>query len=475
MWAIEMKHGFSVRFAAVACWMGALVMLAGPLPAGAATAQRPPSGQRWVATWAQAMTSNFAVVGPRPTASDVQPVERAPALRDATLRQAVVVSAGGSTIRIRLSNYFGREPLVVSSARVALPASGEAGFDASATATRPVAFEGRPSVVIQPGSTVTSDPISLHVPPLSRVLVSLYFGGTAHLADVHPMEHATTAFAVRGDATGQGSLAGSRDLLAALGMGAVSHIYVLDEIDVLAPVRARGIVAFGDSITDGAYATAPDKTWPGVFAGLADGPDGPGSVGVVNMAISGNELTVDQRGNTAFGVSGLKRFERDVIDVAGTTDVVVLLGANDLNRGTDPAGYPRGASFGAITNAYRMLADVAHEHRIRIYIGTVTPFAGFPDPGWYSPAKESTRERVNRWIRTSGIFDGVIDFSRALAGPYTPSPLAAEQHPLPPGLANACRGDRGLHPNDRGYAVMGTLAFDKVLHGAAKVSNACHR
>jgi lysophospholipase L1-like esterase len=455
--------------------MGALVMLTVPLPAGAAPAQRSHSGQRWVATWAQAMTSNVAVIGPRPPAVDVPPVEQAPALRNATLRQAVVVSAGGSTIRIRLSNYFGREPLVVSSARVALPATGGTGFDAGATSTRPVAFEGRSSVVVQPGSTATSDPINLDVPPLSRVLVSLYFGGTVHLGDVHPMEHATTAIAVHRNATRQGSFAGRRNLIAALGAGAASHIYVLDEIDVLAPASTRGVVAFGDSITDGAYATAPNKTWPGVLAGLADGPDGPGHVGVVNMAISGNELTVDQRGNPAFGVSGLKRFERDVIDVAGATDVVVLLGANDLNRGTDPAGYPRGASFGAITNAYRMLADVAHEHGMRIYISTVTPFAGFPDPGWYSKAKESTRERVNRWIRTSGIFDGVIDFSRAVAGPYTPSPLAARQRPLPPGLANVCRGDLGLHPNDRGYAVMGTLAYDGIFHRAVEAPNACHR
>ncbi len=451
------------------------VLLAGVGLMACAPAWSQPAQPRghWVATWAQAMTANVTAVGGSTAPLDHLRGWRAPRVHDVTLREALYTSIGSEVVRIRLSNYFGHAPLAIAAVRVALPGVSQKGFAIDPRLDRQVTFGGRDSVTIAPGATALSDPVQLRVPRLAKLFVSLYFAGSVRLADVHPMEHGPTAVAVRGDATTLASLEGRPNLTAKLGEGAASHLYVVDELDVLAPPATRGIVAFGDSITDGAYATAPRNTWPGVLAELADGSAPDRQVGVVNTAISGNELTVDQRGKPVYGVSGLQRFERDVLDRAGVTDVVVLLGTNDLNRGSDRAGYPTGASFGAITNAYRMLIDVAHEHGLKIYGGTIPPFAGFPDPGWYTVEKEATRERVNRWIRTSGAFDGVIDFSRALAGPYTPSPLAARQHPLPPGLSDTCRGDAGLHPNDRGYRVMGTLVYDQLFHQALSPRDGC--
>ena len=95
-----------------------------------------------------------------------------------------------------------------------------------------------------------------------------------------------------GNALRAASLA-SRPPLAALDKDAASHIYVLEGVEVEAAQPTRVIVAFGDSITDGAYATAPDKTWPGVLATLANRTTSPGA-GVINTGIGGNELTSDQ-------------------------------------------------------------------------------------------------------------------------------------------------------------------------------------
>lgn len=430
------------------------------------------ASQEWVATWAQAMTSSFtcarstdahALTATCDIASEHDPILRKATLRKATLRQVVRASLGGNVVRIRLSNYFGRMPLTVSAAHVALAGGPAGGFTIAPASDRGLTFSGRDSVTIAPGAVVTSDAVRLRVPSLARMVISLYFAGAAPLADVHAMEHASTAAAVAGDAVGADSLRGRTDVIGTLGKDARHHVYVLDEVDVHASPGTRAIVAFGDSITDGAYASAPDKTWPGVLAQLADANAKPAAV--INMGISGNELTVDQPGNPGYGVSALKRFERDVIERAGVTDVVVLLGINDVDRGTDAAGFPNGASFGAIVAGYRMLIDIAHAHHLKIYAGTMTPFAGFRAPGWYSPPKEAIRARVNRWIRTSSAFDGVIDFSHELAGAYKPGPLAARQVPLPPGLASICAGDTGLHPNDRGYAVMGTFAYDTLFSG----------
>ena len=433
------------------------------------------AAQEWVATWGQAMTSQYVQVaghdGKPERDAYGQPLDRAPTVEHLTLRQSVNISAGGKRVRIRLSNYYGRAPLTVSSARVALGAGHADDLSAiDPGSDRPLSFDGgKSSITIAPGHEAVSDPAELRVPALSNVVVSLYFDGPAQLADFHPLEQAHTTYAVDGDATRRPSLA-KLPAAPALARTQDDHIYLLAGVEVEAPANTRGVVAFGDSITDGALASAPGTTWPAVLAGLAQRNGD--AAAVANAGISADELTTDQIGAPGAGASGLKRYLRDVVDRPGVTDVIVLFGANDINRGIDAAGYPHGASVGDLIASMRMLADVAHQHHLRIYAGTVTPFAGFP--GWYSPQREAVRLQFNDWIRHSGTFDGVIDFADAVAGTYTPPPLVAKQSPLPVGMANVCAGDAGLHPNDRGYAVMGTLAYDVLFHAKLQPVRGCH-
>jgi len=453
---------------ALAAWLSGCLLL----PACAAAAE--PAAQKWVATWGQAMTSNYQQVAGRdgkPTLDAYgQPVERAPTVDHLTLRQSVNLSAGGERVRIRLSNYYGRAPLTISAARIARGAGHADDLSAiDPGGDRPLRFHGKPSVTLAPGSEAVSDPVELHLPALSDAVVSLYFDGPAQLADFHPMEQAHTTYAVDGDATRQPSLA-RMPAAKALPRTHDDHIYLLAGVEVEAPASTRGIVAFGDSITDGALASAPTASWPAVLARVAQRHGD--AAAVVNAGISADELSTDQIGAPGAGASGLKRYLRDVVDRPGVTDVVVLFGANDIDRGIDAAGYPNGASAGDLIASMRMLADVAHQHHLRIYAGTVTPFAGVAD--WYSPRREAVRLQFNRWIRSSGAFDGVADFSAAVAGAYTPPPLAAQQSPLPVGMASVCAGDAGLHPNDRGYAVMGTLAYDVLFHASLQPPQGCH-
>jgi lysophospholipase L1-like esterase len=92
---------------------------------------------------------------------------------------------------------------------------------------------------------------------------------------------------------------------------------------------------------------------------------------------------------------------------------------------------------------YRQLIARASERGLRIYGATMTPFQNTTIPGYYNAANEAKRQAVNRWIRTSGEWDGVVDFDRALRDPGQPL------HLLP-------RYDSGdhLHPNDAGMQAM---------------------
>ncbi|MGH8184865.1 MAG: GDSL-type esterase/lipase family protein, partial [Rhodanobacteraceae bacterium] len=458
------RSGPATATSLASCWLILALLLSLPLHAAG-----PRPGYKWVATWAQAMTSNYSLPGRAAYEPwkpfDHHPPANVPSAANLTLRQTVLVSIGGDRIRIRLSNRYGQEPLTVSGAHIALAARGTTQSSAVAAASdRTLSFHGKTSVTLAPGHEATSDPVTLRTPAQSRVVVSLYFAHETAFADVHRLEPTGTdvSAVVRGDAVAAPTFAG-RKLLDVLGHDFRHHIYLLAGVDVLAPVSTRAIVAFGDSITDGAYATTLSSSWPEVLAAIANNQPGGAPVAVVNEGINGNELTVDQIGRPGFGMSGVKRFEHDVIDQPGVTDVIVLLGTNDINRGTGVAGYPVGASADDIIDGLRMLADVAHRHHLRIYAGTIPPFAGFPIAGWYTPEKEIVREKVNHWILQTSSFDGVIPFATGLRGKYRPSRLAAAQRNPPPGLASLCTADGGLHPNDRGYIIMGTLAYDTLF------------
>jgi lysophospholipase L1-like esterase len=67
-----------------------------------------------------------------------------------------------------------------------------------------------------------------------------------------------------------------------------------------------------------------------------------------------------------------------------------------------------------------------------------------PNQGYFTPEKEAKRLAVNDWIRTSGAFDGIIDFERVLGDPGRPSAMNPAYD----------SGDH-LHPNDAGYRAMG--------------------
>lgn len=442
-----------------------------------AFASEPPQGLKWVATWAQPMTSDYArVPTPNQKISNRYPGKHElippPSASNITLRQTVLTSVGGNRVRIRLSNYFGQKPLTVDAAHIALQAKGAKNLSTiDPGSDRALTFHGKSSVTIPPGKIIASDPVSLRVPALSRAVVSLYFSGRTTFNDLHPLEFAATTAVVAGNAVSAPSLAG-RKPLEVLGTDQQHLIFLLTGVDVLAPESTRVIVAIGDSITDGAYATTLAHPWPQQLAAIANGRPGQPGVAVVNAGISGNELTTDQLRYPINGMSGLKRFERDVIDQPGVTDVIVLFGANDIERGLDAASRARGVLAGDFIASLRMLADVAHAHHLRIYVGTITPFAGFPE--WYTPEREAVRMQINHWIRHTDAIDGFVPFAEALGGSYTPSPLAAGQDPLPPGIASVCAGDVGLHPNDLGYTVMGTLAYNTLFHAHLEPAKACH-
>jgi lysophospholipase L1-like esterase len=205
------------------------------------------------------------------------------------------------------------------------------------------------------------------------------------------------------------------------------------------------LVAFGDSITDGARSTMDaNHRWPDVLASRLLARRGGRPIGVVDAGIGGNRILHDASGNIRFGVNALARFDRDVLAQPGVRYVIVLEGINDLGHAGTSAPVAETVSADDIIAGLKQLIARAHEKGIKIYGGTLTPFEGTVFPGYYTPEKEAKRQAINSWIRTGKAFDGVVDFDKAVRDPNHPGRM------LP-----AYDGGDHLHPGDAGYKAMG--------------------
>ena len=368
---------------------------------------------RWTDAWGAAQ---MRVDGPDD--------DRITATGPATVRQVVHLSAGGRRIRVRLSNVAGDAPLTIGAASVAYGVPGQA----AATGVRPLTFAGEPSIVIAPGAEVFADDVDgFDVRPGSDLAVSLYLPSPAAHRTGHPGAR-TTTFLTGGDATLRADLPDAQR---------IGGWWDLADVEVGGGAQTGTVVAIGDSITDGHGIRDDSNTrWPDVLATRL----APTGLTVVNAGIGGNRVLLD-----GLGPNLLARFDRDVIARPGVRYAIVLEGVNDLgvlsrDHPVD-AGRHR-AIVAAITGAYRQLAMRAHEHGIRLIGGTITPYGGsdYYHPG---PDSEADRQAINAFIRSSGVFDGVIDFDRTVRDPAHPDRL----------LAAFDSGDH-LHPGEAGYRAM---------------------
>jgi lysophospholipase L1-like esterase len=365
-----------------------------------------PEKTQWIGTW----VSSQQVTEP----SNLPP---APGLWGNTLRQVVHVSIGGSRVRVRFSNQYGYRPLALEAVHVAVPA-GAGAVDPSTDVA--LTFSGAPSVTVEPGATVLSDPFDFELAPLSDVTVSAFIGATQNDHTGHPGSRATSYIAA-GNATTEASLPSPVT---------TDHWYLLAGVDVLASVGTRAVVAFGDSITDGRGSTTNgNDRWPDALARRLQANAETADVAVLNHGIGGNAVLAGGLGPTA-----LERFERDVLEQDGVRWLIVLHGVNDIGSSTDASVAER------LIGAYEGFIDRARERDIRVYGVPILPFGGSQ---YASAEHEAARQTVNTWIRTSGRFDAVLDLDEALRSPNTPENLAATYD----------SGDH-LHPNPAGYRKM---------------------
>lgn len=352
-------------------------------------------------------------------------------LNDATVREIVHLSIGGSTLRVHISNAFGTAALHFTSVHIAKPLS-PASSTIDPASDKALTFAGKGDVIVPPGAEFVSDPIDDPVAALSDLAVSFHLDEAPARETGHPGSRSTTYY-LHGDEVSASNLPDAKH---------IDHWYQLSGIDVLSSGKhAAAIVALGDSITDGhASTTNGNDRWTDELALRLQADKKTHSIGVSNQGIGGNHLLTD-----GLGPNTLARFDRDVLAQAGVKWLIVLEGVNDLGGFTihhEVSQADHDAFVARILAAYQQIITRAHAHGIRVYGGTITPYEG---NSYYHPdaQNEADRQAINTWIRTPGHFDAVIDFDAAIRDPQHPARL------LP---AYDC-GDH-LHPGPAGYKAM---------------------
>ena len=388
---------------------------------------------KWVATWATA--TEFTGKGDMPKSGT---------LTGKSIRQIVRVSIGGSVMRLHLSNEYSKQPVEIKSIYIAdldndpgrTPVAAEdvpnIGIKINQKTAKYLKFGGKNNITIPAGETVVSDELAYNLKPLQRLSINISFGETPENATSHRGSR-TTSYIINGEATPKSDFTKNPER--------EDHWYNIATIDV----RREGceaIAVIGNSITDGRGTTTNlQDRWTDFLADRLQANEATKNIAVLNLGIGGNAVYFGGLSDPA-----VKRFDRDCLGQDGVKTIVVFEGINDLG-GTNGDAEKRAKK---IIECYKEFIQKAHDRGMKIYGATISPyFKSFYDNG--DPFREAARQYINKWIRESKAFDGVLDFDAVVRNPEAPTEVL-EKYQMD-----------WLHLNPAGYEALGNYAAERII------------
>ena len=407
----------------------------------------------WITSW------TGSAQGPYPSGAAVaQPDLKfafpSNAANDQTFRLIVRPGLWSSRMRIHFTNLFGNQPVTFDGIFVGLQKTGATLVNDT---NEPISFNGRSTLTLQPGQSAWSDPVKLQFVHEGgedrtdlagrKLAVSFHTVGSTGPMTWHA-KAMTTSYVTDPGAGSVGDTEG--DVFPT----STTSWYFIDAIEMEAPKGTQLVVALGDSITDGTSSTINgDDRWPDVVARRLDAIYGDRVV-LVNEGIGGNQIVgpanYDPNNPVAGGPSVLQRLARDVLSLSGVSAVIWHEGTNDVSAGTSAATIEAG-----ITTVVQQLR--AAIPGIRIVGTTITSEVGASGNGG-TPAAAAERIALNEFIKSSGLFDDVVDFYAVTTDPLT----GALKAQFVPNTSIGGAGDH-VHPNRAGYSAMGNAVNIGVL------------
>jgi lysophospholipase L1-like esterase len=367
------------------------------------------AGDIWMDAWSRAMLSTTVT---RETVS-IQPTVPVQ-FSNQTYRLIAFTTLGGSRVRVKIDNASATSPLNISEVHLALRDS-EGGIKVGTD--RVLRFKDNRHVTLQPGEQIWSDPVTLIVAKHTDVAVSMYLPGTFTATAFHPTGLKTSYLSKAGN------YAASTTMPASTTTPNTTMVFFVSQIQVQANQSTRAIVALGDSITDGACSDVDaNGGWPEQLSKRL----GAAPIAVINAGIGSNRFTASD----GAGLRGLQRLP-ELLKRTNVKWLIVLEGVNDISY--------EHITPNDLIAAYKTVIEQAHAANIKVFGVPILPFGNSRKD---VDNNDQTRVAVNAWIRTSSLFDNVIDFEPLLADPADPSSIRTEL---------TCDH---VHPNQAGYQTM---------------------
>ena len=364
----------------------------------------------WVGTWGTA---------PQLVENNNNPPS--PGLGNNSLRQIVQVSIGGDKVRLKLTNEFSKGATVIKAVELAYAKTAGSSSEIDEASTVSLTFDGKASVNMPAGGKAVSDPVDFHLDNRQNVAITIHYG-TASSTSVsgHPGSR-TTSYLKAGNTT---------DFSGAV---TTDHWYNILALEVEAPEEAGAVAILGNSITDGRGSTTNQQNrWADVLSRRLLANEATSHVGVLNMGIGGNCVL-----GGGLGPAAVNRYQRDLLGQEGVEWIILFEAVNDLGSAGNGVQTAR-----RIIDVYKQIIREAHQKGIYVFGGTITPFKG---NSYYSTDHENGRSTLNKWIRTTKMLDGVIDFDKAVRNPQ--DTIAMQREFL--------FENDWLHLNAKGYETMG--------------------
>lgn len=378
------------------------------------------TAQTWVGTWATA---------PQTVVKSFMPYNNN--MTGRSVRQVVKVSIGGDVIRLKLSNVYSTEPVVIRSVYIA---HAKDSFAIEAKSAQYLKFGGQYKTLIPAGKSIESDPLKFNLRNLERVAITINYTSAPAVPTVH-MGSRTTSYIMKGVTNAHSNFEKAfRE----------NHWYNISGIDVYTMKNDLSAIAImGNSITDGKCSTDnAQNRWPDIMSDMLQLKHRITNQGVLNLGIGNNRVALVG----GFGAPAKERFDRDILGQYGVKKVIIFEGINDI--GAAKTGNSETVARLLIEN-YQAMIKKAKARKMKVYLGTITPFKG---AGYYTPFHEAARQTVNEWIRKQAAnkqVDGVLDFAKLLQSAEDDRRMKKEY-----------ASSDWLHPNPTGYKVMGTYAAD---------------
>lgn len=368
---------------------------------------------KWVACWG--------------TATSITERKEAVYAKNLTLQYPLRICFSGSALRLHLSNLTGTESVEITKTRIIK--DGEA---------VPVRFGGSEKAQIQAGAEIESDDTALFLRAGEEITVSLYLSSCTQMNAgtllSGPLSKGVYAY---GDFAETPSAS-----IPAASKRNTSWFYFLNTVDILTEEKNHALICYGDSITA--------QSWPDYLA-LRCAENGFGDVSIIRRAVCGTRILreYDCLTYAAYGLKGEKRFSRE-IRAAGASAVIIQHGINDIIHpvGTDVNPFRPWSDLPTVEEMEQGVENIyvrpAKEQGLRVWSGTLLPIYGWRT---YNEERETMRQAFNEWLRTSPLFDGCIDFDKAVRSNSNPKAFADGYD----------SGDH-LHPSERAYEAMARTA-----------------